>query len=55
MNIARIGKIVLTIAIPIILILLIVTPIFISNIEQKDNNIVFNGEKIDDKITITEE
>lgn len=49
---ARIGKIVTTIAIPIILFLLIVTPIFISNIELKDNTIVFNGA---DKITITEE
>lgn len=53
--IARIGKIMTTIAIPIIAILLIVTPIFISNIELKDNMIVFKGTRIDDKITITEE
>ena len=53
--IARIGKIILTIAIPIMLLLLIVTPIFISKVELKDNKIVFNGEKIYDKITITEE
>lgn len=53
--IARIGKILTTIAIPIIAILLIVTPIFISNIELKDNMIVFKGTRIDDKITITEE
>lgn len=53
--IARIGKIVTTIAIPIIVFLLIVTPIFISNIELKDNTIVFKGAKIDDRITITEE
>lgn len=52
---ARIGKIALAIAIPIIVFLLIVTPIFISNIELKDNTIVFKGARIDDKITITEE
>lgn len=53
--IARIGKIVTTIAIPIIIILLLLTPIFISNIEIKDDTIVFKGTRIDDKITITEE
>ena len=37
------------------LFLIIVTPIFISNIELKDNAIVFNGERIDNKTTITEE
>jgi len=52
---SRIGKIVTTIAIPIIVFLLIVTPIFISNIELKDNTIAFKGARIDDKITITEE
>lgn len=52
---ARIGKILITIAFPIIIFLLIVTPIFISNIELKDNTIVFKGARIDDKITITEE
>ena len=52
---ARIGKIIITITIPIIVFLLIVTPIFISNIELKDNTIVFKGARIDDKITITEE
>ena len=52
---ARIGKIITTIAIPIIVLLLIVTPIFISNIELKDNTIVFKGARIDDRITITEE
>ncbi len=52
---ARIGKIAVTIAIPIIVFLLIVTPIFISHIELKDNTIVFKGSRIDDKITITEE
>ena len=52
---ARIGKIITTIAIPIIVFLLIVTPIFISNIELKDNTIVFKGTRIDEKITITEE
>ena len=53
--IARIGKIITTIAIPIIVLLLIVSPIFISNIELKDNTIVFKGSRIDDRITITEE
>ena len=52
---ARIGKIFITIAFPIMIFLLIVTPIFISNIELKDNTIVFNGARIDDKITLTEE
>lgn len=44
-----------TIAIPIIVFLLIDIPIFISNIELKDNTIVFKGTRINDKITITEE
>ena len=52
---ARIGKIFITIAFPIMIFLLIVTPIFISNIELKDNMIVFKGARIDDKITLTEE
>lgn len=52
---ARIGKIMTTIAIPIIAFLLIVTPIFINNIELKDDTIVFKGARIDDRITITEE
>lgn len=52
---ARIGKIITTIAIPIIVFLLIVTPIFISNIELEDNTIIFKGARMDDKITITEE
>lgn len=53
--IARIGKIITTIAIPIIVLLLIVTPIFISNIELNDNTIVFKGARINERITITEE
>lgn len=53
--IARIGKIVTTIAIPIIVLLLIVTPILISNIELNNDAIVFKGTRIDDRITITEE
>lgn len=52
---ARIGKIITTVAIPIIIFLLIVTPVFISNIELKDDTIVFKGARIDDRITITEE
>lgn len=52
---ARIGKIITTIAIPIIVLLLIVTPIFISDIELKDDTIIFKGTKIDDRIIITEE
>ncbi len=52
---ARIGKIFITIAFPIMILLLIVTPIFINNIELKDNTIVFKGARIDDKITLTEE
>lgn len=52
---ARIGKIMVTIAIPTIAFLVIVTPIFINNIELKDNTIVFKGARIDNKITITEE
>ncbi len=53
--IARIGKISLMISIPIIVFLLIYTPIFISNIELKDNTIVLKNSRIDDRITITEE
>ena len=49
---ARIGKIVLTMAISVILFLVIFTPIFISNIEIKDDTILFFGKRIDDKITI---
>lgn len=52
---AKIGKIITTIAIPVIILLLIFTPIFISNIELKDNTIIFKGARIDEKITITEE
>ena len=52
---SRIGKLILTVAIPIVALLLIITPIFISNIELKDNTIIFKGTRIDDKITITEE
>ena len=52
---ARIGKIITTVAIPIMIFLLIATPIFISNIELKDNAIVFKSAKIDDRIIITEE
>ena len=44
---ARIGKILLTITIPIIVFLLIATPIFISNIEMKDGTIIFKGTKVD--------
>lgn len=49
---ARIGRIVTTVAIPIIAILLVITPVFINMVELKDNNIVINGN---DKITISEE
>lgn len=52
---ARIGKIVTAIAIPIIIFLVITTPMFINNIEFKDNTIIFKGSKINDKIIITEE
>ena len=52
---ARIGKIAVTIAIPVIAFLVIVTPIFISSIELRDNTIVFKGVRIDDKITLKEE
>lgn len=52
---ARIGKIVTTIAIPIVIFLIIVTPIFTLNIELNGNTIEFKGIRIDDKIVITEE
>lgn len=52
---ARIGKVMVTIAIPIIVFLLLVTPIFINNIELKDNTILFKGSRMDDRIIITEE
>ena len=44
--IPRIGEIVTTIDIPIVLFLLIVTPMFISNIELRDNTILFKGKKL---------
>lgn len=53
--ISRIGKIMITISIPIIVLLLIFTPIFMNNIELKDDAIVFKGSRIDDQITIKEE
>ncbi len=52
---SRIGKILLTAVIPIMLLLLILTPIFISHVELKDGTILFRGSRIDDKIVITEE
>lgn len=50
--IARIGKIIVTIAIPIVLICMIFMPYLISNIDVVDNEIIFNGSN--DKITIVE-
>lgn len=51
--IARIGKILLTFAIPIIALIIILTPIFLSKVEVKDNTIVFEGTN--EKITVIEE
>lgn len=50
--IARIGKIIVTIAIPIVLLCMIFMPYLISNIDVVDNEIIFNGSN--DKITIVE-
>lgn len=50
--IARIGKIIVTIAIPIVLFCMIFMPYLISNIDVVDNEIIFNGSN--DKITIVE-
>lgn len=53
--IARVGKIIAAISIPIVIFLLITSPIFINNIEIEDNTIIYKGSKISDKITITQE
>ena len=50
--IARIGKIMVTIAIPILILCMIFLPYLISKTEVKDNEIIFNGSN--DKITIVE-
>ena len=51
--IARIGKIIVTIAMPLIVLAMIIIPILISKVNIADNQIVFNG--LDDKITVVEE
>lgn len=50
--IARIGKIIVTIAIPIIILCMLFMPYLISKIDVVDNKIIFNG--LNDKITVTE-
>ena len=51
--IARIGKIFVTIAIPIIALMIVLTPIFLNKIEIQDNEVVFKGTN--EKIVVTEE
>lgn len=51
--IAKIGKILLTISIPLVIISMIIIPFFISNIEVNNNTITFTGTS--DKITIIED
>lgn len=51
--IARIGKIIVTISMPLIVLAMIITPILISKVNIANNQIVFNG--LDDKITVVEE
>ncbi len=48
---ARIGKIACKIAIPIMIIVIIVTPFFLKNIEVENNELVWNGN--DNKFSIT--
>lgn len=50
---AKISKILVTIAIPLIIITMIITPFFIRNINLKDNVLTFNGSN--DKLVIIEE
>lgn len=50
---ARIGKIVVTMAIPIIIIVMIISPMIINKVNVVDNKIIFDG--VNDRITITEE
>ncbi len=50
---ARIGKIVCKIAIPIMIIVMIATPFFLKNIEVEDNKLVWNGNN--DKFSITDD
>lgn len=52
---ARIGKIITTATIPILIVLVVLTPIFIGKVELEDNTITFNGASVDDSIVITEE
>ena len=51
--IARIGKILVTISIPLIVLSMIILPYLINNIDVVDNQVVFRV--LDDKITIVEE
>ncbi|MGM9878201.1 MAG: helix-turn-helix transcriptional regulator [Bacilli bacterium] len=50
--IARIAKIIVTIAIPILILCMIFLPYFISKTEVKDNELIFNGSN--DKIKVVE-
>lgn len=52
---ARIGKIVATIGIPIIAMLIILTPILVNGVEVKNDTVIVNEEKAEDKMQITEE
>lgn len=51
--IARIGKTIVTIAIPIIIITMIIIPYFVNNVDVIDNKITF--KKSEDNITVVEE
>ena len=50
---ARIGKIVCKIAIPIIIVLMIITPFFLKNIEVENNELIWSGNN--DKFSITDD
>lgn len=50
---ARIGKIVVTIAIPIMIVVMIIAPMIINKVNVVDNEIIFGG--VNDRIIITEE
>ena len=51
--IARIGKIICRIAIPIIIVVIIITPFFLKNIEVENNKLIWTGTN--DKLSITDD
>ena len=51
--IARIGKIILRVVIPIIIVVMLATPFFLKNIEVENNNLIWTG--INDNFSVTDD